>query len=203
MALTTQQTAHRALKSMQGSLKKWLGFRTRMDSYVAGQVKAPTLLRNPGAQPLPPSVVGATLREERYANESDLAQLLHRLLTECGLDASSLPRPDVAQDPDVAVKLAKLAISGKSPAEVQSPQAQGLAWFVLAIPVAGAALVVSQYIKSKADVAMEQERLRCIESGACTDSGFWLKVASIAVIGWLAWDKMGLREAVNKRTKKR
>jgi hypothetical protein len=173
-----------------------------MDNYVAGNVKAPALLRNPGAKPLPPAVVGSTLRAERYANEADLARQLYQLLVECGLDASSLPRPDVARDPDAAVKLAKIAISGKSPAEVSAPQAQGLAWFVLAIPVAGAALVISQYIKSKADVAMEQERLRCIESGACTDSGFWLKVASIAVIGWLAWDKMGLREAVNKRTRK-
>jgi len=196
VALTEQQKAHRALKSMQGSLKGWLRFRERVDRYIAGQKQSAPLL--PTTKPLPPRVMAATLRKERYSYEQDLAELLYQLLVECGFNPSSLPRPDVAKDPDAAVKLAKIAMAGKSPTEVASPQAQGFIWLV-AIPVAGAALVLSQHIKSKADIAKEKARLECIKSGECTDSGFWLKVGSIAVIAWLAWDKMGLKEAVNKR----
>lgn len=197
-----KRQAEQAIKSMQRTLKSWLKFRQRMDRYVAGQVKAPALFRNPGAKPLPPSVVGATLGAERFNDEQDLAETLHALLTECGADASALPVPDISQDPNVAVKLATIAIKGKTPEEVSSNQAQGLAWFVLLIPVAGIVLTISQFIKSKADVAKDKERIRCIESGACTDAGFWLKVGAIAITAWLAWDKFGLREAVEKKKKK-
>lgn len=192
-----RKKAEAALKQMQRSLKKWLKKRKHMDEYVAGKIKAPALFRR--AKPLPPAVVGATLRAERYADEQDLAETLYGLLIECGLDASALPAPNVEADPNAAVKLATVAITGKTPSEVQSPQAQGIVWFVLAIPVAGVVLVASQFIKSKADVALKKEEMRCVESGACTDSGFWLKVGAISLTAWLAWDKFGLREAIEKR----
>jgi hypothetical protein len=195
-----QRQAEIALKQMQGGLKRWLYYRKRMDDYVAGKIKPPVLFRR--AKPLPPAVVGATLRRDRLASEQDLAETLYALLTECGADGSSLPAPNVANDPDAAVKLAKIAIAGKTPSEATSAQAQGILWFVLAIPVAGVVLVISQYIKSKADVEKEKEHMRCIESGACTDSGFWLKVGAVAVVGWLAWDKFGLREAVERGKRK-
>lgn len=192
--------AEAAIKQMRRSLKSWLHYRKRMDDYVAGEVKAPLLFRR--AKPLPPAVVGSTLRSDRRASEQDLAETLHALLAESGIDVQSLPVPDVARDPDVAVKLATVVIQGKTPSETASAQAQGIVWFVLAIPIAGIVLVISQYIKSKADVAKEQERIRCIESGACTDSGFWLKVGAVSLTAWLAWDKFGLREAVQKRKRK-
>lgn len=196
-----KKQAEVALKSMQRSLKSWLKDRQIMDQYVAGKRSAPKLFRNPGSKPLPPSVVAATLRSERYADEQDLAETLYALLTECGMDPSSLPGPDVARDPDAAAKLAVIAIKGKPAADVASAQAQGIVWFVLLIPVAAVVMVISHAITSKADIAKQKERLRCIESGACTDSGFWLKMGAIAVTAWLAWDKFGLRKAIQKRTK--
>lgn len=196
-----KQRAEAALRQMQRSLRGWLTYRRRMDNYVAGRVTPPMLFRR--AKPLPPSAVAATLRRDRYRGEQDLADTLHALLVETGCPAAALPASNVASDPDAAVKLAEIALAGKCPSEATVMQATGIVWFALAIPIAGVVLVISQMIKSKADVEKERERLRCIEAGACTDSGFWLKVGAIAVTGWLAWDKFGLREAVEKRTKKR
>jgi len=197
-----KRQAEIALKSMRSGLKGWLKVRKRMDEYVAGMVQAPRLFRHPGAKPLPPNVVAATLRNDRYASEQDLAETLYHLLVECGADPSALPKPDVAMDPDAAAKLAAIAINGKTPSEASSPTAQGLVWFVLLIPVAGVVIVLSQLIKSKADIAKAREERICKESGACTDTGFWLKLASVSVLGWLAWDKMGLREQYKKAFKK-
>jgi hypothetical protein len=203
LSTPTRQQAEAAVRGMKGELRSWLKFRGIMNDYVAGKRQAPKLLRNPGARPLPPAVVGQTLSRERFAGEQDLAETLYGLLCEMGLEPRSLPRPDVSRDPDAAAKLAQIAIAGKTPSEAASPSAQGLVWFVLAIPVAGIVLIISQMIKSKAEVQKEQERLRCIESGACTDSGFWLKVGGIAITAWLVWDKFGLREVVERRTKKK
>lgn len=196
--LQTRRRAVAALRQMRRGLRGWLKYRRRMDDYVRGEVEAPLLFRR--AKPLPPAAVAATLRRDRLAEETDLAETLHALLVETGCDASALPRPDVAADPDAAVKLAEVAIRGVCPEEVSSAQAQGIAWFVLAIPLGAAVLVLSQVISSKADVAMEKERLRCVQSGACTDAGFWLKWGAILVGGWVAWDKLGLREVVRKKT---
>ena len=186
-------TAGRAIRGMRRSLQGWLKRRRTMDAYVAGKRKAAGLFRNPGAKPLPPGVAALNLQSDRFAAEQDLANTLYALLVEMGIDGSLLPQPNVAVDPDSAVKLAEVAIAGRLPTESSSPTSAGL-WWLVAIPVAGAVLVISQLIASKADVAKEKERLRCVESGACTDTGFWLKFASIGIIGWIAWDKMGLRE---------
>lgn len=185
----TQKQAERSLKQMQRGLKKWLKVRKRMNEYAAGKVKAKRMVS------LPSPVVAATLRQERFADEQDLAETLYALLTECGADPAALPEPNVAKDQNAAAKLALIAIQGKTPSEVKSHSAQGIAWFVLAIPIGGIVLVLSQAIKSKADLAAQKEENRCIESGACTDSGFWLKVASVSVIAWILWDKVGLKEA--------
>lgn len=191
----TKAQAEAAIKSMRGSLRGWLKVRQRMDDYAAGRTKP----ARRGA--VPPSVVRQTLKRDRLAGEQSLAETLHGLLMEAGLDPASIPAPDVASDPDAAVKLARIALAGKTPSEVKAPQAQGFVWFLIAIPVAGIVLVISQMIKSKAEVQKEQEHIRCIESGACTDSGFWLKIGAITLTAWLAWDKFGLREAVKKRRK--
>jgi hypothetical protein len=198
-----KRQAEVALKGMRKGLIGWLKFRKRMDEYVAGKVQAPKLYRLPGTKPMPPAVVGYTLRNDRFAEEQDLANTLHALLVECGADPAALPCANVARDPDAAVKLATIAIKGKTPSEAASPSAQGIVWFVLLIPIAGVVIVLSQLIKSKADVVKEKERLRCIQAGACTDSGFWMKIAAVSVVGWLAWDKLGLREKVDAIKKKR
>jgi hypothetical protein len=193
-----EQEAKVALDSMKRSLKGWLEYRTRLDEYVAGKRKAPKVWRGPGVKTLPPSVVAATLARDRFNTEQDLAETIFALLVETGCPKTELPAPSVQADPDVAVKLAKIAINGTC-----GPQAQGIVWFALAIPIGGLVLVISQYLKSKADVAKERERVRCIESGACTDSGFWLKLAAVSVFGWVVWDKMGLREALKGTFKKK
>lgn len=170
-----------------------------MDEAADGQRMAPRLGRRFGSKPLPPSVIRKTLDDERFYDEQDLARQLHQLLVECGANID-LPSPNVAADPNAAVRLAEIVLKGACPGEtVDAPQAQGIVWFVLAIPLAAVVLVISQVIKSKADVAKERERIRCIQSGHCTDYGFWLKVASVGIVGWLAWDKFGIREAIQKK----
>ena len=198
-----KKQAEIALKSMRRKLKKWLRVRKRMNDYSAGLVTAPTLWRRPGAKPLPASVVARTLLKSRAPGEQDLAETLHALLVECGADPTVLPIADVSKDQNAAAKLATIIVSGKTPTEAASPQSQGLVWFVLAIPVAGVVLVLSQLIQSRADVQIAKEERLCKESGACTDEGFWLKIASVSVLGWLAWDKMGLREAAKDAFKKK
>ena len=136
------------------------------------------------------------VKNQRYAREQDLANTVWQLLVECGMNSASLPSPDVRKDSDAAVKLAEIAITGKSPDEVSVEQEQGI-WF-LVIPVAGAVLVLTHLISTKADVAMQKEEIDCIQSGKCTDYGFWLKMGSIAVIGWIAWDKLGLKRKFAK-----
>jgi hypothetical protein len=186
---------------MRNRLEDWLKFRTTLDEYAAGKRKgAPAWLRNPGSKPIPPGIIKSTLRRDRFPVEQDLAETLFALLVECGLDGSTLPQPNVSVDPDAAAKLAQIAVCAKTPTEKPEAQGLGFPFWMLAIPIAGVVLVLAQLIKSKADVAVETERLRCIESGACTDAGFWLKVGSIAVVAWLAWSKLGIREMVKKRT---
>ena len=180
--------AQRELARMKRSLTRWLKFRTLNDALAAGQpVKAP-LLKTPGARPPAPAVQQRTLARLR-ADESTLAVQLHQLLSEV-FDAGQLPDPDA---PGAAAALARIAIAGKLPGESAAPSAAGSAWLWPAVIVAGGiVLVLTTLIRSNADVAMERERLECVKSGACTDTGFWLKVGAVGFLGWLAWDKAGL-----------
>ena len=186
--------AKASIKAMQASLRSWLKYRRIMDEAASGTRTPPALFRMPTAKPLPASVIKSGLRKNRYDSEQELANNIHGLLVECGLDPATLPDSDVAMNPEAAVNLAEIAISGKCEGDLAAPQAQGLIWWALLIPVAGVVVIISAIIKNRADVAKEEERLRCIQSGQCTDSEFWIKAASIGVLGWLAWDKMGLRE---------
>lgn len=197
----SREQAKAALRSMQGSLKGWLKYRRIMDGAAKGGRTPPVLFRRPTAKPVPVSVLQKTLRGERLQDEQFLADNLYVLLQECGMDPAVLPNSNVFQDPEAAVKLTEIAIGAKCSTETSAPQAQGVFWLLL-IPVAGVVLVISAIIKNRADVAKEKERIRCIQSGHCTDYGFWLKVGSIAAVGWLAWDKFGVREAVARATKK-
>ena len=138
---------------MKRSLKSWLRYRNLLDDYVAWNRTAPMLFRRPGSKPLPARTIEATLSKERLADEQSLASTLHSLLLEVGVAPSCLPAPDVASDPEAAVRLAEIAIHGACPSELPTPAAQGLVWFVLAIPIAGVVLISSQLIKRRADVA--------------------------------------------------
>lgn len=192
--------AKRELAAMRRSLIAWLKYRRINDADAAGQgATIPTpLLRRPGARPAPPEVVRMNLARWRSVDEPPMALHLYRLLSEV-FDPQRLPSPDVSKNPNTAVDLAEIAIAGKLPGEAPAPTSTGFFWLWPAVIVVGAAaLVLTTMIRSNADVAKEREKYECIRSGKCTDSGFWLKVGAVAVVGWLAWDKLGVREQVMK-----
>lgn len=184
--------AEKRIKKMRRSLKRWLKKRRINDEAAMGKRKAK----------VPASVLARTLPLARdWALEQRLAVQLHGLLSEF-MDAAQLPNPDIAKDPNAAVKLAQIAISGRLPAEAQAPTAQGFVpvlfiWPII-IVVGMVMFTIMSKISSDADLAELKENNRCIESGACTDSGFWLKMAGVAVVGWIAWDKLGVKKAFKK-----
>jgi hypothetical protein len=181
------------LRKMKKALTGWLKFRRLNNEVAAGRAKAK----------VPPGLAKKMIESGRdFSLEQKLARQLHVLLAEV-FDASQLPQPDIRRDPDAAVKLAEIAISGKLPSEAPSPEAQGLIWLWPAAIVVGLVLFTIVFkIKSDADLAMEKERELSIRSGARTDYGFWLKAASVVAIAWLAWDKFGLREAAGRLKRK-
>lgn len=189
--------ARTELARMKRSLKGWLRYRRINDAVASGQPVKPPLLRTPGGR-MPSAVAHAmVLSQARFADEQPLALELHTLLSEV-FDPAKLPDPDIKKNPDAAVSLAQIAIGGKLPGEAPSADAAGaVPWmWPLVIVVGAIAFVISSSIRSKADVAKERERIECIKAGACTDTGFWLKIGAVAVVGWLVWDRMGLRERV-------
>lgn len=195
--LTAQQAraAKTELKKMRRALEGWLRYRAINDRAAAGQAKA-ALLKRPGAKAPPPPVIALRLRRERAAYEQGLANDLYALLAEV-FGGEALPSPDVGKDPQAAVKLAMIAVSGKLPGEGSAPTATGLIWlWPLALVLGAVAFVLSSKIRSDAETAQERERLQCIRDGHCTDSGFWLKVGAVGFLGWLAWDRMGLGQRV-------
>jgi hypothetical protein len=181
--------AEKRIKSMRRSLKRWLKARRANDEAAMGKRKAK----------VPAHVLAKTLPLARdWKLEQRLAVQLHGLLSEF-MDAAQLPNPDISKDPNSAVHLADIAISGKLPAEANRPQAQGFLFMWPIVVVVGMVLfVVMGKIGSDADLAALKEENRCKESGACTDSGFWLKMGAIAVVGWIAWDKLGVKKAFKK-----
>jgi hypothetical protein len=187
------------IQGMRGALESWLKYRRVMDTVASGKaVKA--ALPAPGLKVVPDDA--AALRAERYADEQRLATRLHNLLGEM-FDPQALPGADVKADPEAAVKLAEIAISGKLPSEAASAPAQGFIWLWPVLLVGGVVLVLSSVVRSLADVAKEKERLRCIQAGACTDSGFWLKAGSVVFLGWFAWEKLGVGARFEGRGRRR
>jgi hypothetical protein len=181
------QRAKVELDRMRGALKGWLKYRTINDAVVAGT--APTKKPRKFA-----AEVIAQIRD--WGAEQKLAKQIYVLLCET-MPGVQLPDPNVAVNPEAAVQLAKIAINGSTPS---SPQAQGIAWWWPAIIVGGLLLAVTTAIKSSADTAREKERLACIQAGACTDHGFWLKVGGISMLAYVLW-QMGLGERVKKALK--
>lgn len=188
--------ARNELRRMRSSLMQWLKYRSLNDQVSAGMPVPSPLFAKPGAKPMPAAAMALRMRTERMASEQALATQLYTLLSEV-FDASTLPTPDISKDSAAAVKLAQIAISGTLPGESAAPAAAGFIWmWPLVIVVGAIAFVITSQIRSSADVAKEKERLACVEAGKCTDSGFWMKVGAITLVGWIAWDKFGLRERV-------
>lgn len=191
------QAAKREIARMRGALEKWLHYR-RINSHIAAGATMPSpILKRPGAKRPPAAVMALRLAAARKDSEAQLATQLHQLLFEV-FDAAQLPDPDTTKNPDAAVALAMIAISGKLPGE-SATSAVGAAWmWPLVIVVGAIAFVIATAIRSSAEQAAERERIECVKAGACTDYGFWLKVGAVAFLGWLAWDKFGLGARVKR-----
>lgn len=188
------QRARVELQQMRRGLERWLRYRRINDRVASGQPVPDALLRRPGAVAPPAPVLRTKLQRERLADEQPLAEHLYQLLGEV-FDARQLPAPDLRRDPEAAVKLAQIAISGRLPGEATQPQDVGFVWLWPAVIVVGAiALVLTTLIRSRAQSAEEREHYECIKSGKCTDSGFWLKIGGVVAVGWFVWDKLGARE---------
>lgn len=96
-----------------------------------------------------------------------------------------MPDSDLGRNPEAAVQLAQIAVSGTEPAAT-SPQTVGINWiWPTAIVVGGALLAYTTKIKTDAESAAESERIACIKAGACTDSGFWIKVGALSFLGYV------------------
>ena len=192
------QKAAAELASMRRSLAAWLKFRLLNDQVMAGQ-KRDLKMPLPYAQR-----VIASSRD--MAVEQDLAQKLHVLLAEVMPDAR-LPDANVSRNPRAAVELAQIALVGASP----TAAAQGgfgafpgasHPWLWPVLIVGGLLLAITTAIKTSADVAKEKERLACIQAGACTDFGFFLKIGGVAMLAYVAWHQFGGKELAAKlRTK--
>jgi len=192
ISTTDVQQAAAELARMRRSLSGWLKYRTLNDQVLAGT--AP--VRKPMAYA---QRVVASRRD--MAIEQDLATKLSALLTAV-MPGTPLPPPDVSSNPQAALQLAQIALLGGT--SVPTPTATGglfagpHPWLWPALIVGGLLLVVTTAIKTAADVAKDQEQTACIEAGACTDYGFWLKAAGVVTLAWFAWEKMGVGDMFKK-----
>jgi hypothetical protein len=198
--ISTTDVRHASLElaGMKRSLTHWLKFRTLNDGVLAGSVKA----RKPLAYGQ-----RVIMGSRDISLEQDIATQLTSLLSTVMPDAQ-LPDPNVSVNPNAAVDLARVAIAGQS-SSAASPTAQGAfpgmshPWLWPVLIVGGLLLAVTTAIKSAADVAKDQEEKACIEAGACTDYGFWLKAGGAIVVMWFVWQQLGVggivRGAIAKR----
>ncbi len=189
------QKAAAELGQMRASLRAWLKFRTINDGVLAGTVQT---------KKLPPGQAKQLITATRQLGaEQDLAGKLHTLLSELWPEAL-LPNADLRSNPNGAVQLAQLAITGQPPVSASGPSAQGgmAPWMLPAMIVGGLLIAVTTAIKSSADVAKDAEEKACIRAGACTDYGFWLKAGGVVALGWFAWTNLGLGDTVRGIVKK-
>lgn len=190
-ALVSKDDVQRAkveLDRMRGALKKWLKYRTLNDAVLAG--RAPTKK--------PRAFAKAIIEQSRdVTSEGKLAKQLYVLLSET-LPGVQLPNPDVEVNPQAAVQLARLVVEGPSPG---SPAAQG-AWYASwpVLVVGGLLLAVTTVVRSMAELAERREYYACVQSGACSDEGKWLKWGGIAALAYVAW-QLGLGERIKKAFK--
>lgn len=189
---TAVKKAAAELESMKSSLRGWLKYRELNDAVLAGTATTK----------IPPGIAKKFVEQNRDpAVEAELANRLHVLLTEL-MPGQQLPS---AQGYGAAVQLAKIALAGGA---TPSPMggvlsATGHPWLWPVLIVGGLLLAVTTAVKTAADVAKERERYACIQAGACTDYGFWLKAGGIAALGWFAWTQLGVGDVVKGALKKR
>lgn len=197
-AITTKAVSRASaeLAHMRSSLVSWLRFRTINDAVMAGTLTTTK----------PRAEAQATIRAARSVEtEQDLADKLHALLEEVMPDVL-LPNVDLRSNPNAAVQLAQIAITGNAPVMQSSPSALGMIpapWIWPVVIVGGVLILGVVAIRSAADVAKDEEEKACIRAGACTDYGFWLRSAAAVGIAWFAWEKLGVGDRVKKLVKGR
>lgn len=195
---TEVSKASSELGKMRRSLKRWLKFRTVNDGVLAGTV--------PTKMPLAYAQRHITSKRD-MALEQDMADQLHTLLSTV-MPTATLPNPDVTANPSAAPQLAQIAINGST---TTAPVATSGLFSAFSVPshpwlwpvliVGGVLIVVTTMIKSSADVAQNAEETACIEAGACTDYGFWLKAGGILALSWFAWNALGVGDVVRSYIK--
>ena len=109
---TTPAQAQAQLAKLKRSLTAWLDYRGRLDEIIAGKRTG----RDASGS------VAATQAAKRPKVEQPLATHLYNLLSEV-FDPSALPSPNVAANPNAAVQLAQIAISGQLPQRRSSADA--------------------------------------------------------------------------------
>lgn len=194
---TSVGKASAELAGMKRSLTGWLKYRTLNDAVLAGSA----------ATRVPKTIAARMISSARdMAIEQELADRLYTLLTEIEPNAE-LPNVDIRSNPNAAVQLAQIAVSGQIPIKAQTAALSGVMtthpWLWPVLIVGGLLLGVTTAVKTAADVAKEREHYACIQAGACTDYGFWLKAGGITVIAWFAWTKLGVGDVVKDFIKKR
>lgn len=206
ISTTDVQKAAAELNAMKRALKAWLKFRGINDQLLSGTIGT-LKLRKPLTYA---QHVVSQFRD--LAVEQDLANKLFALLSELMPDVT-LPSPDLTKNPDGALQLAQVAITGQLPPVYQALPTNVLAgsmggvtathpWLWPVLIVGGLLLAITTAIKTAADVAKDQEEKACIEAGACTDYGFWLKAGGIVMLSWFAWRELGLGDLVKGALKK-
>lgn len=187
------QVAAAELARMRRSLAAWLKFRALGDRVLAGTVV-------PRKPILYAQRVIASSRAEGF--EQDLATKLSALLGAL-MPGQRLPQADLSVNPMGAVQLAQIALQGgavaRSPSATGNLGAAAHPWLWPVAIVGGLLLVVTTAIKTSADLAAQKEQNACIEAGACTDYGFWLKAGGVLFLAWFAWEKMGVSDLVKKK----
>lgn len=201
ISTTDVQKAATELAKMRRSLAAWLKYRTLNDQVLAGTI---TNIRKPL-----PYAQRVVLASRNPANEQDLATKLNTLLSAL-MPGQQLPNANLVANPDGAVQLAQIALQGAQGQVMQSAAATSgflsvpsHPWLWPVLIVGGLLLIVTTAIKSSADVAKDQEEKACIEAGACTDYGFWLKAGGVVALSYFAWKELGVGDVVRGFIKKR
>jgi hypothetical protein len=182
---------------MRSSLTKWLKVRSLNDRVMDGTI---TRISKPLSYAQRVVAAGRDMRAEQ-----DLATKLSVLLGEIMPDVE-LPNADLRENASGAVELAQIAITGRVPTRASSPQATGALphpWLWPALIVGAVLLTVTTAIKTAADVAKDREEKACIQAGACTDYGFWLKAGGVVALGWFAWVELGVGDRVKSMVGRR
>jgi hypothetical protein len=173
------QAAKRSLKKMKRSLKGYLAMRKKLTDLMSGKKKGKM-----------PAALARQLIDLDPEGEQKLANDLYILLSEVH-DPANLPLPS----PDSVVALSTIAITGEVGQAADKPVAQG---FIPILILAGAGvllLTITSFISNRAEVQKEKLRIECEKAGECSRTNdIIVKVGVIGLVGWFAWEKMGLKQ---------